>query len=111
MKLNRCGRIDRKRMDAVIHQIVNLLIDHPVPLERQVAGKRVADNSHMEVAFAFASMTGVLVPLIADLEQLRCKGALEALADLIDDRTLRITHGSTLRNGLTDVSRYTPAST
>ena len=90
-------------MDAMIHQVFHQSIDHTVALDRRLSRERLADDPNMKVTLAFTCVTGVFVTLIAHFEQLWCKGGLQPSADLINDGYQVISHGSTLRNGLTEV--------
>jgi hypothetical protein len=90
-------------MDTVIHQVVEQPINHPVTLNRQLPGKRRADNTHMKVTLAFTGVARVLVAFIDHLKQFRHECSLQALANLLDHGCGLVTHGSTLRNGLTEV--------
>lgn len=91
-------------MDAVIHQIIDHLVDHAVAFEGCLTRKRRADNVHPKVTLALTRVTGVLVTLIDDLEQFWRKSRLQPFADLINDSCRLISHGNTLRKGLTEVA-------
>ena len=91
-------------MNAMNHQIVHQRVDHTMALDRRLSRERLADNSHVEVTLAVTRVTGVLVTLVDDFEQLWCKGGLEPCADLLYDGRHLISHGKTLRNGLTEVA-------
>lgn len=71
-------------MDTVIHQVVEQPINHPVTLNRQLPGKRRADNTHMKVTLAFTGVARVLVAFIDHLKQFRHESGLQALANLLD---------------------------
>ena len=72
-------------MDAVIHQLVERRIDHPVALDRQLTGKRSADDPYMEVAPTLARMASVLVTFVQHVQLAGCERGLQALADLLND--------------------------
>ena len=91
-------------MDATIHQPIQRCVDHPVALDRQLAGERGADDPYVEMALSLPRMTGVLVAFVQHLQFRRRECNLQAFPDLGDDRQ-RYAHGSTLRNGLTVVSQ------
>ena len=91
-------------MDATIHQPIQRRIDHPMAFDRQLAGKSGTDDAHVEVTLALPRVAGVLVAFVQHVQFGRGEGGLQALADLGNDGLSRV-HGSTLRNGLTVVSR------
>ena len=91
-------------MDTTIHQSVQCRIDHPMALDRQLTGESGADDAHVEMALALPRVTGVLVAFVQHVQLGRRECSLQALADLGNDGLPRV-HGSTLRNGLTVVSR------
>ena len=91
-------------MNAMIHQIIHQRIDHTMAIDRRLFRERLADNSYVEVTLPVTRVTGVHVTFIGDFEQLWCKGGLEPCADLLYGGCHLISHGKTLRNGLTEVA-------
>ena len=91
-------RVDGKRVDAVVHQALQGRVHQPVTLDRQLAGKRRADDADVEMPLAVIGMPHVLVALVQHLEGHGLKRLLQALADLLGHGRAHA-YGSALRNG------------
>lgn len=96
-------------MDIGLHQIAKRGIHRAMACQRCLATKRGADDTHAEVTASVArtGVAGVTMALVLDLEFERCERTGQAIPDLLDP----IAQGSTLRNGRTLTSLYTPAAT
>ncbi|MNT97330.1 hypothetical protein D3C72_2396330 [compost metagenome] len=85
-------------MNALLHQVAERIVHHPLPLDARLAAETGADDQHIVVAAAFgAGVAGMGRAVVLDVEVFR-RQCRQALAHGFDDRAHA---GSTLRNGLT----------
>src|SRR5690606_9918721 len=105
------GRVglDAECVNGPAHLRCQGVVDHPVAGDDALAAKALGDDGQREVAASVpgARMAGVQVALVDEIDRLRFEGPFEDGADVLET----VAHGSTLRNGFTVTSAYTPAST
>jgi len=80
----RCARRDGERVDGVVHQVAERLVDHAVARDRRLAGEARRDDRHAPVrcaALAIAGVAAVLLALVVELELERLE-AREPAADV-----------------------------
>lgn len=79
-----CARRDGERVDRVVHQAAQRLVDHAMASDRRLAGEAGRDDRHAPMGAAAGAVAGVAAVLLALVDQLELEGleARQPLADL-----------------------------